>query len=151
MAWPVVPSGTVVSGLVGQGTEVTHMRWGTAGAVAVGGNVPAGWYVITRIAQRLKKEDIQFDNGDGVQTGRVQLIHGAVWDITVRDSNQMLPPRAGQYVSIVDLGGMFGALNSVWAYREVSAYVLDSNYDAAPKQPGERVIACEYITLIEGV
>jgi hypothetical protein len=126
------------------------MRWGVKDAVAIGGVAPVGWYVITRIAQRLKKEDLQFDNGDGIQSGRIQLIHGVVWDITVRDSTLMVPPRVGQYIQIVDLGGMFGALNAGWAYKECVAYVMDSNYDAAPKQPGERVLVVERIGLIEG-
>jgi hypothetical protein len=141
MAWPTVPTGTLTAGVVGQGTEVTHMRWGTKDAVNA-----VGWYVISRVAQRLKKEDLQFDNGDGVQSGRLQLVHGSVWDVTVRDSTLMTPPRVGQFVTVVDMAGFVGTKVPGTYY---SAYVLDSNYDAAPKQPGERVIVLERITLIE--
>jgi hypothetical protein len=143
MAWPRVPTGTLTGGVIGQGTEVTHMRWGTADAVST-----TGWYVITRIAQRLKKEDLQYDNGDGVQSGRVQIIHGTVWDVTVRDNTLMTPPRIGASVTVVDMAGMVGTTKVPGVYY--SAYVLDSNYDAAPKQPGERVVVLERIVLIEG-
>jgi len=134
----------LTNGIVGQG-DVTHMRWGTKDAVTT-----TGFYLITRIAQRPKKEEFESTNGDGIQSGRLQMIHGTVWDVTVRDRTDMTPPRVGQYVTVVDLGGLLGTLNAAWAYRSVSAYVFDSNYDAVPKQPGERAIVLEYINLIEG-
>ena len=144
MAWPTLPTGTLgTAGILGQGNEVTHMRWGTADAVST-----TGFYVITRVAQRYKKEDLQYDNGDGVQTGRIQLIHGVVWDVTVRDSTVMTPPRVSQYVTIVDMAGICGTRTPGVYY---SAYVLDANYDAAPKQPGERVLVLERVFKIEGV
>lgn len=141
MAWPTRPTGTVINGIVGQG-DATYFRWGTSGVVT---NI--GWYVVTKASQRPKKEDLQFDNGDGVQSGRVQIIHGTVWDITVRDRTDMTPPRVGQYVTVVDMAGMVGSKVPGATYN---AYVLDANYDSAPKQPGERVVVLERITLIEG-
>lgn len=144
MAWPTLPTGTLTNGIVGQG-DVTYMRWGTKDAVTT-----TGFFLIQRISQRPKKEDFESTNGDGIQSGRLQMMHGNVWDVTVRDRTDMVPPRVGQYVTIVDLGGLLGALNAAWAYRAVTAYVLESNYEAAPKQPGERTIVLERITLIEG-
>lgn len=142
MAWPTIPTGTLTNGIIGQG-DSTYFRWGTAGVVT-----NTGWYLVTRAAQRPKKEDFESNNGDGIQSGRVQMIHGVVWDLTVRDRTDMTPPRIGQYVTVVDMAGICGTKVVGATYN---AYVLDGNYDAAPKQPGERVVVLERITLIEGV
>lgn len=139
MAWPTIPTGTLTNGVVAQG-DSTYFRWGTK-------DVVSGWYVVTRAAQRPKKEDFQYDNGDGIQSGRLQLVHGAIWDVTVRDDTRMTIPRVAQYVTVVDMAGMVGTKVPGATYN---AYVMDANYDAAPKQPGERVVSLERVTLIEG-
>jgi len=141
MAWPTIPTGVLTNGIIGQG-DATYFRWGTAGVVT-----NTGWYLVIRGSHRYKKEDFESTNGDGIQSGRTQMIHGSVWDITVRDRTDMTPPRIGTYVTVVDMNGIVGTKVVGSTY---SAYVLDSNYDASPKNPGERVVVLERLTLIEG-
>jgi hypothetical protein len=46
-------------------------------------------------------------------------------------------------MTITDLAGHLGNIAATY-----SAYVLDSDYEAAPKEPGVRVITVERLTLI---
>ena len=139
MSWPTTGAGSIASGYVASG-EASYFRWGAKGSVV-------GWesYTITRVSQKRKREDLQFDNGDGIQSGRVQLFHGIEWEVTVRDDTRMAPPNEGTYLTMVDMAGHVGTPGLTY-----NAYVLDSAYDTAQKQPGERVIKLERITLIEG-
>jgi hypothetical protein len=159
MSWPINPSnnaGEVKTGVIVSG-QGSYLRWGTSGTTAATGIVPGtGWYAITRAAMRYKKEDLQYDNGDGVQSARVQIVHGVVWDITVRDDTRMTPPVIGTKISITDIGGLIYTLTvttptagTPGTVVTMQGYVLDSSYDTAQKQPGERVLVVERITLIE--
>lgn len=104
-----------------------------------------GWdnYTILSMNQRQKKDTLHFENGDGVQNGRMQLFHGTTWEIRVRDDTRMTKPTASSYITITDLAGHLGTIAATY-----SAYVIDSDYDAAPKEPGVRVILAEKLTLI---
>jgi len=141
MAWPTTGVGvgdpeTLATGILASG-DATYFRWGTAGLWSV--------YVVTRATQRLKKDDLQYENGDGVQSGRVQVLHGTVWELTVRDDRRMSLPTVGTYGTLVDMAGYLGAVGVTHP-----GYILDNSYDTAPKQPGERVMVFECITLIKG-
>lgn len=153
MSWPRTGAGTIATGTVATG-DMSYARWGTkevvthlasASSVAGTGTSVAAFLVVTKISQRRKKEDMQFDNGDGVQSGRMQLFHGVQWDVTVREDTRMGLPVEGTYLTVCDLAGHIGAIGTTYG-----AYVMTADVDTAPKQPGERVIACERIKLIEG-
>ena len=162
MAWPTQGTAwagttqTLAIGVVASGTATT-MRWGSAGVVthtgattnsAGTGTAVASFLVVTRISQRRKKEDLQYDNGDGVQSGRMQIFHGVEWDVTIREDTRMGIPTEGTYVTIYDIANhLGGTLTTPIAY---AAYVLTCDVDTAPKQPGERVLKLERIKLIEG-
>lgn len=144
MAWPKTGTGTIATGSVATG-DASYMRWGTKDAITSSGGW--GYLTITRMTQNRKKEDLQFENGDGVQCGRMQLFHGVTWNVTVRDDTRLTYiPLEGTYVTIVDMAGHIAAAPGT----TYSAYVLESNYDTGNKQPGERTMTVERIKLIEG-
>lgn len=152
MAWPRTGAGAIATGSVATG-DATTMRWGTKGVVTrlVGSTSASGsgtdvsaYLIVTRISQKRKKEDLQYDNGDGVQSGRMQIFHGVQWDITIREDTRFGIPTENTYVTVCDMAGHLGAIGLTYG-----AYVLTADVDTAPKQPGERVLSCERIKLIE--
>lgn len=148
MAWPPTNPVSVAAAIAsGAGHfasgDSTFMCWGTQDLIQ--GPSLSTYYTVTRANQRRKKEDLQYDNGSGVQSGRMQLFHGVQWEFTVRDDTRHTPPTEGTTVTITDMAGHLG--NRGLTYL---AYVLDSNYDTGQKQPGERGLLIERIRLIEG-
>jgi hypothetical protein len=153
MAWPRTGTGTIDAGSVATG-DASTMRWGTKAVVThtgsttkvgTSGTACSNFLVVTRINQSRIKDDLPFENGDGVRSGRMQIFHGIKWDITVREDTQMGVPTEGTYIQVCDIAGHIGAIGLTY-----SAYVMTANVDSAPKQPGERVIEAERIRLIEG-
>lgn len=143
MAWPSSQS-------VGySATGNTTIRWGTDGlltspAPATGVN-GTGFYVVTKFSQKQQVEVIKLPNGSGITTTRIILTDGLDWNITVRDESTMTPPMAGSTVTIVDAGGMISSARAAY-----SATIIDNNYEAPPKQAGERTLTVERLRLIEG-
>ena len=129
MSSPTTPS----TGYAAQG--VTTIVWGT--------DALWGSYVVTRFNQKQLVENIKLTNGTGITTTRIQLKDGAQWDITVRDDTAMTPPTVGTTLSVVDGGGLLGAVGVAYTGR-----VIDSGWEVSPKQPGERTITVEKLTLI---
>lgn len=143
MAWPSSQS----SGYTATGN--TTIRWGTDGlltspAPSTGVN-GTGFYVVTKFSQKQLVEAIKLPNGTGITTTRILLVDGTDWNITVRDESTMSPPLIGGTVTIVDAGGLISS-----ARASYSAVIIDNNYEAAPKQAGERTITVERLRLIEG-
>lgn len=139
MAWPTVSAGYSASG-------VTTIRWGTDGML----NSPkpaSGYYVVTKFSEKQQVENIKLPNGTGITTTRILLTDGIDWNITVRDDSTMTPPTVGSTIQIVDAGYMAPSPN---AGAALWATVIDNNYEAAPKQAGERTITVERLRLIEG-
>lgn len=137
MSWPI---STTVQSYVKLTGDVSWARWGTDDLLP-----GREAYVISRASQRLKKTDEEYKQGSGVQSGRAQILHGVIWDITVRDRTDVVPPQVGQSWLIVDMSGHLGAIGLSYV-----AYVMDPNYEATLGQPGERTIAFERLHLIEG-
>ena len=146
MSWPTTGAGSVASGYLASGVS-TYFRWGTDEAITViNGVTVSGFLTIMSINQKRKKEDMEWPQGDGVQAGRTQIIHGVVWEARVRDDTRITGlPTEGTSGTIVDMAGLLGAVGGTY-----TAYLLTSDYDAALKQPGERVLVFERIQLIEG-
>lgn len=130
-------------------TGNTSIRWGTDGLLtspSPGGTVNGtGYYVVSKFSQKQLAEVIKLPNGTGITTTRIILTDGNDWNITVRDESGMIPPTVGTPVTIVDAGGLISSYRGSYA-----ATVVDSNYEAAPKQAGERTITVERLRLIEG-
>jgi len=127
------------TGYIAQG-EATTIRWGTNGVVST-----TGFLEVISARQRRKKEDFDLGNGNGQQSGRIQLQHGLIWEVQVRDDTAMTNPIEFTSVTISDMAGHFGTAGAM-----KTATVITSDYDAAPKKPGERTLTLERILLIEG-
>ena len=147
MNWPVNQNGGIQS-VVLTG-DITSARWGTDGLLpgldvlnASGISVLA----ITKATQRPKKTDEEYKQGSGVQVGRAQILHGVIWDVTVRDRVGVNFPNIGSAIVICDMANHFGS--GIGAH--LNGYVFDTPYDANAGAPGERSIVIEKITLIEG-
>lgn len=144
--WPPATTGSTI-GLKLDG--VTTIRWGTD-ALLQSPKPNGDFYVVNRFSQAPKQEVSYLENGSGVQTTRVRITHGHQWDISVRDDTRMTPPKAGDTIVVTDAGGIVPCASPAVG-NVFTCTVIDPSYDAAPKQPGERVLRVEALLLIEGV
>ena len=145
MSWPVIGGSFASILLTG---DIATSRWGTDHLLPdldVIGQGGLSVLAITKASQRVKKRDSEYFQGSGAQVGRAQIIHGSVWDVSVRDRTDVVFPQVGSTAHIVDMVNHFGyGIGAV-----VSAYVFDNNYEASSGEPGERTLVLEKITLIE--
>lgn len=138
-AWPPTPGST--TGYDADG--VTTIRWGTEGLLQ--SPLPSvGYYTVTRFDERQLVDNIKLPNGNGPTATRVLITDGQQWNVTVRDDTTMTPPRVGATVAVVDGGGFKGNVGLVY-----TAVVVESNYETAVKQAGERVMVLESLTLVD--
>ncbi len=150
MSWPlatgVSPQGSIAVGVLRTGTA-SYFKWGTDEVLTVvNGVTVSGFIVIERLRQHRKKTNKEYMNGSGVQTGRVQLFHGVIWEATIRDDARLTGiPNEGTYGTLVDLAGHISTPALTY-----TAYLLDSDYEAEPGEPGKRSMLFERIKLIEG-
>lgn len=133
MSWPKTGAAPRAGVLV-QG--VTTIEWGTEDMFGV--------FVVLRYSQRQLVTNDKLPQGSGLTSTRVQTIDGAAVDLTVRDDTTMTPPAAGTTLSIVDGGGLFGAVGTSYTCR-----VTESGWDSAPKQAGERSLTVEKLILVD--
>lgn len=155
-AWPPSNSGApyvgATTGYIRTG-EASYFKWGTdqvltllGGATLNAGQDVSGFIVVERIRPHRKKTNKEYMNGSGVQSGRVQIFHGMIWEGTIRDNSQISSiPREGTYGTLVDMAGHLGAPGLPYG-----AYLLDSDYEGEPGEPGKRTVLFERIKLIEG-
>lgn len=139
MAWPT--TGAAPSSNLALDGDISYARLGTDELLPT---TPT--YVVLSARQRLKKEDEDYNNGDGLQSGRIRRYHGVTWEVTVRDRTDISPPKVGQLWSIVDMAGHMGNSGN-YTY---TARVLDPGYEANSGKPGERTVTFEHVFLIEG-
>lgn len=125
-------SGGAVSGSY-RNQNATDIRWGTRSLF--------GSYVIESIESSTDGENIPITNNDGVKTGRVQLMHGWNYRVTVRDSTALTPPQFGDRVSLYDHGLLVpGNTNPALV---VVCRVLETGYHADPRNYGRRTYTVE--------
>jgi hypothetical protein len=146
MSWPTTITGTLTNGIRADGVSTIH--WGTYDVLSTvnGLSVTGGTIaIVTRANQRTLAENIKLPNGDGVTTTRIQIVDGEQWDVTIRADNRLdsNTPKVGTKVLVADLGGHLG---TVGAY--ITCRVIESGFDTAPKQAGERTISIEKLALI---
>jgi len=139
MSWPTTSAGYSATG-------ITTIRWGTDGALD-SPKPASGYYVVTKFSEKQLVESIKLSNGTGITSTRILLTDGVDWNITVRDDTTMTAPTVGTQIKIVDAGNLVPSPNTGTA---LWATVVDSNYETAPKQAGERTITVERLRLIEG-
>jgi hypothetical protein len=145
MSWPTTGAGTLESGYLAQGT--TTIRWGTRELLQSTNGVAANFLVVTAFSERRLSDNIKLPNGDGLTSTRMIVMDGVQWDVTVRDDTRVADaniPYVGQKVTVVDAGGLLGS--PVLRY---TATVVEPQYEAAPKQPGQRTLTLERLRLIE--
>lgn len=124
---------------------VTTIRWGTRGLLQSPGS---GAYVVLRFNQRELVDNIKLPNGAGLTSTRVLVSDGVQWDVTVRDDTAFVPPQAGDTISIVDAAGLILG-TTAGAIKTFTATVVESGFDTAPKQAGERALVIESLRLVE--
>lgn len=134
--------------------EVTSLRWGTA-------PLWGGVLVVLNATQRTISETDYLTNGAGVRTVRIQTVHGATWNVTVRDDSRITDTRnlnVGRTLSVFDYAGMFS--NTVGAAQgfvtpasgapAFTVRIIESDYETGQKRDGTRNLTLEFLNLIEG-
>ena len=144
MSWPTTGAGSLSSGYLASG--VTTIRWGSDELVqSLNAQAVSSFLIVTRFSERNLVDNIKLPNGDGLTSTRVMIVDGVQWDVTVRDSTAITGiPKIGTQVTVVDAAGLIDAVGEVY-----TATVVDSGYETAPKQAGERTLVLENLVLIE--
>jgi hypothetical protein len=119
------------------------IKWGTQDLLQspAAGSTKA---IVLRCAQKELVDTSYLPNGSGVNVSRVRIKQGGNWTVVVRDRTGITWPKIGGSVSIIDMLGHIGTLG-----LQYTATVIDNDYEAALKQPGERTLLVEKMTLIE--
>lgn len=142
--WPVLSAGYFVA------QDGTLVVWGTDGILqtptpASGTFAGTGFYIVVS-CDEAEKVDLDYgENGTGIEIRRTILKHGKRWNLTVIDDVTLTPPSVGATVSVIDIiGGTNGTVGTI-----KTATVIDNSYRAAQKQPGQRVLQVENLTLVD--
>lgn len=145
MSWPTTGAGSLATGYLATGTATT-VRWGTDEVVkTVNGTTVTSFAVVNRITQRNLVNNIKLPQGDGLTAGRVQLVDGVQWDLSLRDDTNITNrPKVGTAVTLVDMGGLIDAVGEVY-----TATVVETAYEASVGGPGEITLTVENLLLIE--
>ena len=142
--WPAA-SGTT-PGFVVKGDTKTNIQWGTNGSLASPNpGSGLGFYTVLRISEKPILDRTKLPNGNGLTTSDVMIQDGMSWEVTVRDDSTLTTQlRINMPVTIVDLAGLLGTKGYTYTAR-----VLDTNYETAVKQAGERGLQLESLLLID--
>lgn len=131
----------------------TLVVWGTDGILqnpvpSSGSFAGTGFYIVVS-CDETQKVDLDYgENGTGIEIRRTILNHGKRWNLTVVDDLQFPAPSVGQTVVVVDILAGPNSINGT-TYTTKTAVVIDNSYRAAQKQPGQRVIQVENLTLVD--
>lgn len=136
MAWPP-SSGAFGTGLYIQ-SNLQTIRWGTDGINPFGNAA----LIVISCTPSDEIEPIYVENGTGLRSVRIILWQGRRVNFTVVDDSTITPPTPGQTITYSDpLSGATFASKFV---------VIENSYNAARKEPGQRVIVAEFLTNVEG-
>ena len=128
MAWPPSPNTYFAI----ESAAGLTLKWGTDGIYSA--------YVVVSCSPSDEIENLYVENGTGMKVVRIQLWQGRRINITVVDDTTISTPLPGSLIALVDpLAG------SSYNFR-----LIDNSYNAARKEAGQRVMVCEYLTMIEG-
>ena len=137
MAWPpnLAGGGPNTASYTVIGEITTTQAIGTQGLVA-------GWYVKSA---RFKpsKTDIPIDNGSALTAKVIFVNDGEEVELTVVDDRSVAAPTFGTKLVVLNPE----SANGVLADPGAGYYVMDPDYNATEKQPGERVLRCRKFTL----
>lgn len=133
MSWPTITSAQ--DNIAG----VTTIRWGT------GGSFPsAQTAVVISADQDVDTEAIYLENGEGLKATRVLLQHGFKWNYTIQDDSSLFPSGMNVNDQVIITHFIGSGVNYV-----KKGTIVNTNYRAARKQEGHRVIQVDSITLID--
>ena len=121
----------------------TTIKWGTQDLLQ-DPDASGTKAIVLRCAQKELVDTSYLPNGSGVNVSRVRIKQGGNWTITVRDRTGITWPKIGGSVSVVDMSGHIGTIG-----LQYTATVVDNDYEASLKNPGERTLLVEKMTLIE--
>lgn len=146
VTFPVLSAGYSVQ------QDGTLVVWGTDGFLvapaAAAGLAGVGYYTVVS-CEPTQKVDLDYgENGTGIECRRTILIHGKRWNLTVVDDLTMTAPAVGQTVTVVDIIAGPSTTGTA-SYTTKIATVIDNAYRAAQKQPGQRVLLVENLTLVD--
>jgi len=126
----------------GMATYAVGMNSVLPSAVALGTD---GLYpgVIVKNARPSKMiEEIKWENGTGHTVGQILLNDGDLMELDVMDDRAITWPQPGTVVTLYN-----PLPNGTYAVQEVYMMV-NNNYNAVQKQPGERTLRCVRYSLI---
>ncbi len=125
--WPPTP--TPGTAFTSTSNNKAELRWGTDGFF--------GALIVKSIKSHDIIEKIDIQNGTGIDTYRILLWQGRELEFTVIDNASQGAPAPNAVVSIVSaVAGLIDPMDS----GTYTFCVIDNDYNAAAKQPGERVI-----------
>lgn len=127
MAWPPSPN------TVFQLTGITTIKWGTDG-------IWSG-YTVVSCTPNDEIETLYVENGTGLKSTRIILWQGRRMNITVVDDTTISPPAPGSLTAL---------LIDPLSASALQFRIIENSYNAARKEPGQRVLVAEYLTNIEG-
>lgn len=133
MAWP--PN----TGFTQRGSTPATVSWGTEGVYS--------GVIVKSVRAHQMIEEIKIENGTGLTAMQILLNDGVQIDITVIDDRSLTIPAAAATLTLIsplDNSPGAGAQNTATTLLQV----VDNDYNAATKQPGERVLVCKKYTLI---
>lgn len=129
MAWPPA------TGFTAKGSTPATVSWGTEGIY--------GGVIVKSVREHEMIEEIKIENGTGLTAMQILLNDGKQMDITVIDDRALTFPLATATITLLEPITATGTVNSGTLMQ-----VVDNDYNAATKQPGERVLVCKRYTLI---
>lgn len=148
MSWPATSANV---GYLVQG--ISTIKFGTEGILQLPIPAAGSFFTVTKATQKQLVDNIKLPNGVGPTATRVQIVDGTQWNLTVRDDSRMIPPQIGSTWTLVDIGNMIpiGGVppNNTNANSVYVCTIVENDYEAAIKTPGERTVTVEMLTLVE--
>ena len=133
----------------------TTIQFGTE---SIGANFAGGGTYIVKSARVTQQTElIKIAQGSGLTAGTIQLIDGKTFTITVEDDQTIAPPWVGELVTLQNFfppasGGTANYPNiAPWGSATMANgtyLVVNNDFAAARKEPGERVIVAEAFALL---
>ena len=128
---------------------ITTLVWGTDSLLnspAPGNNFAGtGYYIVESVDEETDNEIIYIENGTGQKAGRVNIINGVRWVVSVQDDTSMTAPRVGTTVSMKDQANLLNGGSGT----NYTARVVNSGERFSRKGAAMRNITVEKLTLID--
>jgi hypothetical protein len=123
---------------------LTTVIWGTDGQGTIGSFSYSayGSYIVTSGSDSKRVEEIDIEQGSGLEATRIQLIQGRRYTMTVVDDTNMTPPSFATKLSFEDTISGGAAL---YLFQ-----LIENGDSTVRKAEHKRELTVEYLTCIEG-